>query len=227
MLINELKLLFVHIPKTGGQSVEEMILQGMGLRWADGEQFLICKNQDAALGPPQLTHLTAEEYLENGFLGWNEFKCYYKFTIIRNPWERIVSEYNFRYKYSYSFREFILQKFPDNIYDEYVTGKACKRHIIPQVEFIYDSYGNKLVDEVFDIKELKNCPQKISGKAGIPAKRLPHRNKTFNKRSHLKSLLLAKTRPKDDYRKYYDKILRERVRDYYISDVERFGYSFN
>ena len=65
------KCLFVHIPKTGGTSIESVFGWYSGHR---GEQ----------------DHRTILEYRK--LLGTN-FDTYFSFSIVRNPWDRAVSYY--------------------------------------------------------------------------------------------------------------------------------------
>lgn len=60
------KVIFVHIPKTGGTSIR-MSLKGMHLL---------------------KQHRTMDEVPE-----WCDIDDYFKFTFVRNPWDRILSLY--------------------------------------------------------------------------------------------------------------------------------------
>src|SRR5438477_12475659 len=77
------KLLFIHIPKTGGTTV----LTLLGL-WK--------KERSANLGTLfgdwgsfDLQHLTL--FQAEQFLTCSEFASYFKFAFVRNPWDRAVS----------------------------------------------------------------------------------------------------------------------------------------
>ncbi len=87
---HQYKAIFVHIPKTAGSSIEAVL--GMHGGKPDvglvpyPNQFL---DYDRLYGE-QLTHLSAAQIkaeLRNDTL----FDSYFKFTIVRNPWERLVS----------------------------------------------------------------------------------------------------------------------------------------
>jgi hypothetical protein len=79
-IYNNIKCIYVHIPKTGGQSISKMLSQAE----------LLCKNENNC----ELEHLTMSMIL-------NRLKpeSYFKFAIVRHPVDRLVSEYFFSKKY--------------------------------------------------------------------------------------------------------------------------------
>jgi sulfotransferase famil protein len=64
--------IFIHIPKTGGKSVQRFFRTN----WQN--------------------HKDISRYAQE--LDPRIFKSYYKFTVVRNPWDRIVSDYNYQKK---------------------------------------------------------------------------------------------------------------------------------
>src|SRR3546814_8015112 len=90
MICHRWKTLFVHIPKTGGQSIEQVFLDRMELSWATRGPLLLTTNPDPEAGPPFLAHLTAQEYLSKGHLAPVDFDDYFRFTVVRNTWDRAV-----------------------------------------------------------------------------------------------------------------------------------------
>src|SRR5438045_929170 len=74
MISHQHRCIFVHIPKTAGNSVNRVF----GIGWEDHKD---------------LQRFAAE--LEPAVFG-----SYFKFAIIRNPWDRILSDYNYQLKKS-------------------------------------------------------------------------------------------------------------------------------
>ena len=159
------KIIFIHIPKCAGQSIENIFLRDLGLNWKERHPLLLRPRKANEKGPERLAHLYAEEYFKLGYIPKEKYDKFFKFSIVRNPVDRILSEINF-------------QKIPKrnskNIYglesvEEYISKvikldkfSDLQRHISPQVKFLYDSETNKLlVDKIIPFDELNNEVPKI------------------------------------------------------------------
>lgn len=81
--VNEKKLLFIHIPKTGGTSLESCLAKYCEISFYSTAvpRFMNCSPQ----------HLCADDYI--ALFGQGAFSS---FTVVRNPYERLESEYFFR-----------------------------------------------------------------------------------------------------------------------------------
>lgn len=103
------RFIYVHIPKTAGTAVKHHLL-----RYSAAGDLCIRERQDALQsGHDQLNkHSTSEQIRE--MIGANTFDSYFKFTIVRNPFLRVVSTFRFL---KYSFRNW--QK--ASIMDEFET----------------------------------------------------------------------------------------------------------
>ena len=73
----ELKLLFIHVPKCAGKSIEK------------GFNIPADPDLKRSIVEGRMTELTFNRY------GW-DLNDYIKFCIVRNPWDRLVSLYHFR-----------------------------------------------------------------------------------------------------------------------------------
>src|SRR5437764_11835271 len=129
MISHKYRTIFVHIPKTGGQSVENVFLTLHGLTWETREPLLLRPNSDRNLGPSQLAHLRAKEYVACGHIDQENFDSYFKFAFVRNPWERIVSGYHY-----YGRRgEKAGATFPQYVRRVCANGYKTRAHDRPQV----------------------------------------------------------------------------------------------
>ena len=128
---------------------------------------------------------------------WND---YFKFAFVRNPFDKIVSQYHFNR------RGF---GFEDATFKEYVkawyNGKKISN--FPQFNLFY-------LDEKLDfIGRFENIQKDfdiICDKIGILKQKLPHINKSQHKH----------------YTEYYDDETREIVAEKFAKDIEYFGYKF-
>ena len=83
-IINNLK--FLHITKTGGTSIEEFAIK-LGIKWGKYDKLFYDKFNKKGFWHIPLNYLDAET-----------INKYNWFTIVRNPYERIISEINFLIK---------------------------------------------------------------------------------------------------------------------------------
>jgi len=205
MISHELKCIFIHIPKNAGQSIE-MHLTGR-----------------------IVPHLLAVNYKANYP---EKFEEYFKFTIVRNPWERILSSYLFVRKgtniitktlwnYFASFypqRDFkewihfnknIKETGLDTRFDLTVNKNLALQHGL-QKKWITDENHQIIIDYVGRFESLQDDFAYICDKLGIKNKTLPHINKTDHKR----------------YTEYYDEEMINEVREIYCEDISLFNYEF-
>lgn len=227
MICRDYNCLYVHIPKTAGQSVEQFFMDLLGLDWEhDREALLLQSNDDPARGTEKLAHLSASEYVDCGYLPQQEFSAYFKFSFVRNPWSRILSEYRYRnYFHHLSFRDFVLNKLPRPGWDDQY------RHVMPQYDMLHDRQGNLLVDFVGRFETLQQDFDKVCERLGIVDSRLPHRNRSDKKSRDLKRkirnfLFMNGENRFQNMAEFYDDETREAVTEYYRQDIDTFGYEF-
>lgn len=153
MIIPEKKILFVHIPKTGGQSVTKYLLQNLGEKTnlKNSKYGLINNKKSKIEGPYHFHHLLLREYKSLGLV--KNIDDYFKISVVRNPYSRFVSAFyfnNLQDKFSYTD---VLKQLPfeDKNLDLY-------RMFIPQVDYL--KIGGKIkIDKLFyqeNLKELFN-----------------------------------------------------------------------
>jgi hypothetical protein len=210
------KTIFIHIPKTGGASVEKILWPDISKRstkhlW----QGLINKyhNKYQTGG---LQHLHAEQIRKE--IGVCRYKEYFKFTIVRNPWERTISQF-FYLKKKDDLLEFIGLKRTNSL-KEYLHKIQRKLHVQweSQYNFLFDSDGISRVDYIGRFENLKkdiivalleiNKQQDVE--LDLTNFKMPHLNKGYH----------------DHYSAYYDDESKEMVAQIYSQDISVFGYQF-
>jgi len=229
MISHHHKCIFVHIPKTGGQSIEHIFLNLLDLTWATRAPLLLRHNDNSKLGPPRLAHLTALEYLKHKYISPNLFDEYFKFSFVRNPWSRVVSFYNYKKYYGlYSFKKFAMSFLPRTLWNKEYWFVA------PQNEFILSAHGELLVNYIGKFERLQNDFNNVSDALRIPQSLLPHINnsrQTFryalNNPKTFVQKILKKEAGHKKYTTYFDNETREFIADLYKTDIEYFNYTFD
>lgn len=217
MISHHDRCVFVHIPKCAGQSVEAFFLDRIGLDWSRRAPLLLRLNDVPELGPPRLAHLKAREYVGNKWMTQAQFAEYFKFSLVRNPWDRIASFYrHLGYDWRCSFPTFVRSHLPRHLEER-------PWFLCPQAEYVQDTEGRLLVDFVGRFESLERDFGIACERLGLPAAKLPHVNNSKRPGFPLKQWLRRRPRP---YREMYDEPSRKLVGEIYRSDVEAFEYRF-
>lgn len=139
MLSRAHRTIFVHVPKTAGQSIEAVFLDDLGLDWERRGGLLLRYNADRAAGPERLAHLFAREYVARGHVTEAEFGRYLTFAVVRDPYDRAVSEFNFRAGAGHATLRDFISAIPDDPYDD------RWRHVCPQADYVMDCGGEQML----------------------------------------------------------------------------------
>ncbi len=193
---DDFECIFFHIPKTGGVSVSQSLFGNL----AGGH--LNVKHYKAVFRP-------------------REFRAYFKFTFVRNPWDRLLSAYLFLKAggFNETDRRWALENlsaFPD--FSAFVMDWLnrenvwSKLHFQPQIDFISTNGAKPEVDFIGRFENLEEDFAYVKKRIGISTS-LGH----FNRGPGLRK----------DYREYYSEAAREVVAKVYREDIAVFGYEFD
>lgn len=228
MISHKHRCVFIHLPKCGGQSVEDVFISDCGLGWDSREPLLLRKNDNIKVGPPWLAHLSYREYLDYSYISAELMEQYFKFSVVRNPYDRLASIYKYLgYCYVMSFDDFINKETRYQL-----KANSDRRYFFkPQKEFLVNDQGNISVDKIIKLEEISSEILDVFNVAGIKLDGLPHVNAS-PKQGVIQSL---KSKAKYLRKGYFsikvkNKIewserLKEAVYDFYLCDFEEFGYS--
>ncbi len=215
MISHELQCVFIHIPKTGGTSVEKSLGLFEDLQGHRQDHRTIAQIQPAGsrngllkrmLEPLQKEVASAEP----GQLSARQYHAYFKFTFVRNPWTRAVSWYRNVLSDPRHLEKHGVS--PDCSFPDFMIKHGDLWALRPQLHWIQDRDGKIPLDflgrfERFDEDFRKVCDHL----------KLEHR-----------PLAKERVRAGDSvsYRDYYDAATRELVAERYAEEIDRFGYQF-
>jgi len=219
LLSDTYKVVFVHIQKTGGDSIA-----GILRKYASDIRQLGAKHEFARSGKLKLG---------------DAWKDYVKFAFVRNPWDRLLSWYSMirqatritwlQARFNSRKRSHLRQTVSNPLwryvyenssnFEEFI--KICTAEIeseegtlysfaYNQLDYLVDPSGNLLVDFIGRFENFSEDLRTFAARAGIELARIPHANVSAHRH----------------YSSYYTSELERIVRERFARDIEYFGYDF-
>jgi chondroitin 4-sulfotransferase 11 len=183
--------IFIHLIKTAGTSLGKVL---------DLEDKL---------------HLPASEIIRRvGKENWD--KCY-KFAFVRNPWDKVVSQYKYGIKMNQmelaskpiSFERWLNKTHGENKDYAYFNRSI---HFAPQLDWLLDDEGKVAVDFIGKFENLHQDFEIVREELGLK-KELPFLNS-------------SKAIENKPYQEYFSGDMAQLVRRKYKKDIDYFGYTF-
>lgn len=209
MVSIEKNFIFIHVAKTGGQSMKNVLrpyaVQKNGGQWRRLLSHLPVREAVDAQFGPHTSARWARRKLPRDF-----FNRAFKFGLVRNPYELAVSRYFFvRSNADHHHHEDARkQSFADFLLAQKRRSRWGEKD---QTAMLCDTDGRLLVDKVYRFEDIKDAYKDIVRRLGLqdapPLTRM-------NASRHA------------DYRNYYSDQKKALVEELWKRDIERFGYTF-
>jgi hypothetical protein len=210
------KAIFIHVPKAAGTSIEAAL--GMhGHRSDVGVVPYLHQVADHEhLFGGGLQHMTATQ-LRAALNDDTIYRSYFKFAVVRNPWERLVSALAWtdqKWAKGEELRRLEFEQKVTTLYEEFVANHSAipgklPPHFLPQHTFVCDHALEPLVDFVAKYENLAVDWSAICARLGVNVA-LPRRMRSHHR----------------NYWDYYCDDTRRMVGEIYARDARVFQYEF-
>ena len=191
------KFIFIKTRKTAGSSVEESLKKYLG-------------PTDVFAAPTGLAKINPDSHdAHDKHISWKwvadnypvEWRNYYKFTVDRNPWDKVVSFY-----FWYAFRK------PHKVkrgFEHYVMSPHIRKCSD------WSRYANNKQVQVDEVIPYEKLHETLSNHAVIP-----YNNELLSVR------LKGTQRPPGHYSCYYNQETKARVAEFFTEEIRYFRYRF-
>ena len=208
------KFIFVHIPKTGGTSLS-LALEAKAMK----DDILIgdtpkAKNRRKRYKNMKVSgrlwkHSRLRDVL--GMVTQDQIENYFVFTIVRNPWDRMVSY--FHWLKAQSFQHPAVAIAQNNRFSDFLINPVIQRSLQNDItrQYICDQNGVEQCDMYLRMEHLPQDAGRLAQNLGLKLPELPHDNRSERDKN---------------YADYYDTDNRNMIGKVFADDIERFEYSF-
>ena len=211
------KFIFVHAPKTAGNSIQHALAKYSMDKIEDMDEIWRCEQTGImhnfevlnTVDPASGKHCPISIYKQKWKEELGDFESYTKFGVTRNPWERAISFY------IYKFQNEVYRDEDGKLKINVITEKFVNDTELPTLFDCYSVDGEFAMDFYIEMDNLQQDFNYICSLLGIPEIKLHLLNQTFNFREY-----------KDKYKHYYNQEMIDAVAKRYEKDIEYFGYTY-
>ena len=212
MINHKLKIIFIHIPKCAGTSISNLLFETRELKWREPNyeiHYGWCPKRKI-----HMQHATPKQLLELGLIEESTWNNYTKFTVVRNPWSRAESDYQWirrTRKIRDSFENYITRS---GKFKAILTDNSTKNyrgdHLNKQVSYLDTETINNF-DRVMRFESIQTEMKLLLNDLGLHHQVLP---------------VAKKGKRKKHYSYFYDELKKKLVDDYFRDDIDYLGYEF-
>ncbi|MFY8327035.1 sulfotransferase family 2 domain-containing protein [Pseudoalteromonas sp. ZZD1] len=225
------KIIFIHIPKTGGTSINQLLTDTVkNCDIVTSEQSRFRKALNKITGNKNFKkHESALELLNK--LGEDNFNSLFSFAVVRNPYDWLVSYYFFitetkispdtNKRWSHhlyplvkdmTFKDFVSWVCDQNGLSNLASRKSLvfdNSKKVLQKDWVSNLDGSLLVKRILNVEELQTQVPLLLNELGLNNSKLPHINSS----------------KRGIYVDYYDEVTKNKVYEYFKEDFDAFGYA--
>ena len=168
MISDKHRCIFIHVPKTAGESIETALMGRPNWEKDDPNYSSLNLPEDSKIGEDK--HYTIAQ--------WKDHMCfdgYFKFSFVRNPWDSAYSFYQYRKKrdqFNHSFTDWV----------KLINPRFWKDFLSPLKYILLD--GKEGVDFIGRFEDIEADWDYVCYRLNIDLE-LPHVNKSVNKLDYL------------------------------------------
>lgn len=203
--------LFIHVPKTGGNSIQNILRE-----YSEDQVVATSPSQDGVERFEVINenyHVTKHSKLSQykSVLNPQTYRRLFKFATIRNPWDRLISHY---FSPSRGVTEWdraafirVVEKVP--VLRDYISEKTFLQRMKIPAPWFQKPLGTE-IDFLIRFERIDEDFRTVCERIGIPCVALPKRNRS--ERKH--------------YSRYYDEELKAMVGQKFKEEIALGGYAF-
>ncbi|SPH17142.1 hypothetical protein DEA8626_00657 [Defluviimonas aquaemixtae] len=209
------RYIFIHIPKTGGTALA-LALEDRAMK----DDILIGDTPKAKRRRGRLKGVTATGRLWKhstladirGLASDDEIRAFFTFTLVRNPWDRMVSYYHWLRAQDFDHPAVALAKRLD--FSPFLNAPDTRASFAahPYASYLRTPGGAERCDLFARLEHLEEDLRPLEAHLGFRLAPLPVENRSDRQR---------------DWRGYYSDQDRDTVGELCSEDITRFGYAFD
>jgi hypothetical protein len=202
------KFIFIHVYKTAGTSIRKKLAPYSHAKPSANFLHRLINPNESVFSNKFNTHSSAAELKKQ--IPAKIWNSYFKFGIVRNPWDWQVSLYTYMLKTQETHPQgSLVNKLSD--FDSYIDWRV-NNDVHLQKEYLYDMQTNKpLVDYIGRFENLQSDFDHICKTVGLPQTQLTVENVSNKK----------------NFREYYNEKSKAIVAKVFNDDIQTFDYKFD